>query len=342
MSKLSKRIIGFGVGALLLVALILFLIFNANRTLIPDGVVGAQAGNLYNYGLFCESDGKVYFSNTYDNGCLYSMNPDQTGIKKLYNLEAKYINAGGDYVFFRGDSVSVSSGLGSVLSKPGIYMVNTKGKHFKALTQNVSQTMLLIGNNIYYEHYTKETGTTLAKYDLKKSTSTELLGYMATPASYYGGNIYYNGMYDDHYLYTYNIASQETAPIFKGDLWYPICAGDYVYYMDVYHDYRLCRYSVSSNTIEILTTDRCDCFNYYNGTIYFQSSQGKKSALKRINADGSGETIIAEGIFNSINITSTYTYFKQFGDDFTLYCTPTYGAPDVKTFDAARNAVIVK
>lgn len=342
MSKLSKRIIAIGAGVLVLICLILFFIFEANRVYVAEGEVGAQAGNLYNYGLFCESEGKVYFSNSYDSGCLYSMNPDQTNIRKVYNLEAKYINAGGGYVFFRGDSVSVSSGLGSVLSKPGMYMVKGNGKKFKALTQNISQTLLVVGNNIYYEHYTKETGTTLAKYSLKKLKSEEVLNYMATPASCYNGSIYFNGMYDDHYLYTYNTATGEVNTVFKGDLWFPICDGDYVYYLDVYNNYRLCRYSVSNNTIEVLSAERLDCFNYYNGVIYYQVSSAKNPMLKRMNADGSGDTVIAEGIFNSINITSSYTYFKQFGDDYTIYCTPTYGAPAVAPFTAAQKAVTSK
>ena len=35
---------------------------------------GNTAGNLHNYGLVYEMDGKVYFSNPNDNNCLYSMN----------------------------------------------------------------------------------------------------------------------------------------------------------------------------------------------------------------------------------------------------------------------------
>ena len=38
-------------------------------------VTGNTGGNLNNHGLFAEADGRVYFSNAYDGGCLYSMTP---------------------------------------------------------------------------------------------------------------------------------------------------------------------------------------------------------------------------------------------------------------------------
>ena len=44
------------------------------------GTTGNTAGNLNNGGLFCESDGKVYFANAYDGGALYCMNPNETEI----------------------------------------------------------------------------------------------------------------------------------------------------------------------------------------------------------------------------------------------------------------------
>ncbi len=49
----------------------------------PDGTLGNTAGNLLNKGLFCESDGKIYFVNPYDGNTLYSMNPDETQPEKI-------------------------------------------------------------------------------------------------------------------------------------------------------------------------------------------------------------------------------------------------------------------
>ena len=51
-------------------------------------------------GLFCESDGEVFFSNTNDNGRLYAMNIDGSNIHKLSNDTAMYINADKNYVYY--------------------------------------------------------------------------------------------------------------------------------------------------------------------------------------------------------------------------------------------------
>ena len=59
----------------------------------PAGTVGNTAGNLYNDGLFCENEGKVYFSNAYDANTLYVMNPDETEIQKISTIGAVSINA---------------------------------------------------------------------------------------------------------------------------------------------------------------------------------------------------------------------------------------------------------
>ena len=48
----------------------------------PSGTTGNTAGNLNNNGLYCEDEGIVYFANPYDNGALYSMNVDETDMKK--------------------------------------------------------------------------------------------------------------------------------------------------------------------------------------------------------------------------------------------------------------------
>ena len=122
MSANTKRnVITILVVVLLLAAIIVYGIVKSKSMAIPENTIDNTAGNLNNGGLFCEHDGRVYFANSYDSGCLYSMNADQTDIKKLYDLSVKFINAGGDYVFFYGETSKASSGLGSIVAKPAMY-----------------------------------------------------------------------------------------------------------------------------------------------------------------------------------------------------------------------------
>lgn len=332
MSNLSRKIITAAIVILFVAIAAIYTIYNSKSVIIPDGYIGATAGNLNNMGYFCESDGVVYFSNPYDSGTLYSMRPDQTDIKRVYNLKAKYINAAGGYVFFYGEPVATGSGIGNVVAKNGMYMVRNDGEKLKALTKDVCQTMLLVGSKIYYQHYTKSAGTTFAVIDIKKHSSSELLDYMINPASYHDGNFYFNGMYKDHHLYTYNTATSAVTDLWGGDIWNPICDGDYVYYMDVQNNYRLCRYSISRNEIEIITGDRIDFFNVYGDMIYYQKSSKNAPAVKRCKTDGSENEVVYDGVCNSICITSTYVYFKEYDTDSPIYCTPTFGPVSVREF----------
>ena len=53
------------IGGILVICIFLFIlaIFSDYIPMNPEGTVGNTAGNLNNGGLFCEYDGKVYFSN---------------------------------------------------------------------------------------------------------------------------------------------------------------------------------------------------------------------------------------------------------------------------------------
>lgn len=341
MNKNKPKIIAFSIIGVILLICICYSIFSTGFTAIDESVTGNIPGNMNNFGLFCESDGEIFFSNTYDNYALYKMNSDMTGMQKLNDLSVKFINAGGKYVFFFGQPSSTTSGLGGVVAKPGMYQLNKDGKKLKALTKDISQNMMLVGNNLFYQHYTVKTGTTFAKIDLKQDKSTEILDYMINPSGYSAGRFYFNGLYNDHYLYTYDPASDSVECIWEGDVWDPIYQDGYVYYMDIQNNYRLCRYSLSDNTIEVLTKDRLDFYNMYKNVIYYQTSVGD-SCLKRMNIDGSGNEVVANGVFSSVSITSNYTFFTTFKDDYPIYYTPTFGSIDVKEFTQARDILMQK
>ena len=62
-----------------------------------EGAVGNTACNLYNNGLFCADDDKIYFSNLNDGGALYSMSKDLSDfeymfIQGLITLEMTVLN----------------------------------------------------------------------------------------------------------------------------------------------------------------------------------------------------------------------------------------------------------
>lgn len=343
MQKKKQNTIILIIVAIVIIVLIAVLAFLSNRTApVPEGTIGNTGGNLNNRGLFCEYDGKVYFSNAYDDGALYCMNPDETGIKKLNNSKAEYINAGGEYLVYyqKGSSTSGTSSLKFIGAMNGVYRTRLNGKNAVCLDDDASGTVLLVENNVYYAHYDTDTALSLRKIRLNQKKSQTLSDYWINPASCQDGTIYYNGTEDDHYLYAWDTDTDTSATVWDGNMWNPVVSGDYVYYMDVADNYKLCRYSLLDGSTTLLTEDRIDTFNVYGDIIYYQANSSSEPALKRMYTDGSGLTIVAEGNYTNINITSEYVYFTGFNSEVPVYKTSTAGPVNVETFDAALNAAV--
>lgn len=339
MTTKTKNIIIIASTLAVLAIIITILILTSKIPMNDASTVGNTAGNLNNGGLFCESDGRVYFANAYDNNALYSMNPDETDMKKLGVNSVASINAGGDYLYYYMESgTNGGKGLGYMGRTSGIYRSEKNGKKINCLDRTYAVTMQLCGNYLYYQDYDTKTGTQLTKIKIDKTDKVSVADYVINPASYANGMIYFNGTQDDHALYTLNTANDSITSIWAGNLWNPIYLDGYIYYMDVAGDYRLCRYSLSQNVIEVLTEDRVDYFNVYYNYIYYQKSSKTSPALKRMNIDGSNPEVVAEGVYENINITSQYVYFNQYGSSLPIYKTSTFGNIYVTTFDAAKDA----
>lgn len=302
-------------------------------------VTGNTAGNLNNGGLFAESNGKVYFSNAYDNGCLYSMNSNETELEKLSTNQVNSINVGGNFLYYYMDSSGGGTGLGYVVRTYGVYRSKLNGNDTKCLDRNAAVTMQLVGDYIYYQRYNNKDFTKFYKVKTDKTENELVSDIIINPAACYNGIIYFNGTEDNHYLYSLDTRTDLISSVFEGNLWYPAYNGGYIYYMDVSSNYRLCRYSLSENTVEILTNDRVDTFNVGDSYIYYQRNSATDPALMRMRLDGSEPEVVASGNYTNINLTSTYAYFNAFGADVPVYHTPVNGPVNVTTFTAAMEAV---
>ena len=316
--KNKKTYIILAVVIVLLFAVLAVLLFRGEEvTMNPPGTVGNTAGNLNNSGLFCEYNGTVYFSNSYDSGSLYSMSPDESNIKKISNTDARNILAGGDYLYYFRLGESGDAGLGNVRVAKTFNRCKLNGTNTVSLSRDTVVTGQLVDNYLYLLTG-NDAAPQLKKMKIDKSEEKVIADAIINPACAYNGLIYYNGTIEDHYLHAYNTSTGAMAEIWRGNLWNPVMMGDYVYYMDVENDYRLCRYSFSQDLIEVLTDDRVDYFNVGSNYIYYQKS-GNEPSLNCMLTDGSGLQIIAPGIYNNINMTSQYVYFQEYGNDTTMY-----------------------
>ena len=324
---------------LLLTGVQIFQYFSERIEENPPGTVGNTAGNLNNGGLYCEAEGRVYFSNAYDGGTLYSMNPDESDIKKLSNAEIAYINHGGRHLYYYQKDSSGASGLGFVVHMSGLYRCETDGGNVLCLDKSDCNTVVLLDNTLFYEKVVKNADTRrLYSISTGKKNMQERTTFLLNPASAANGGIYYNGTVSDHYLYYMEASTGSSGLLYEYNMWFPTLCDNYIYFLDMENDYQLCRYSLAAGMAEVLTTDRVDCFNVYGNYIYYQKNEKEAPALMRMQIDGTNPEVVANGNFTDINITSQYVYFHTFGADTPVYRTPTGGAIDVRTFENAKDA----
>lgn len=307
------------IGILIIIGgLMLFCFLSERISPNPPGTIGNTAGNLNNGGLFCEQNGIVYFSNPMDEGSLYSMTIDETDLKKLYSGNVCNILTGGDYLYYFMKHPLDTTSLANIRISHAFYRSKLNGKHVTDMTRDVVTTAQLINDTLFLLTSTDD-GPSFYRMNTNGSDKVVLANYIVNPACAYNGVIYYNGTGANHYLYALNTQTDVSSELWQGNIWYPVLDGEYFYFLDVENNYRLCRFSYTQNAIEVLTEDRVECYNVGNGYIYYQSNSNSSPALKRMRTDGSDLTIIANGNFTAIHMTSKYVYFQSFGEAGTLF-----------------------
>ncbi len=327
----------FSVIVVTLSALILIYTLSKRVPMNDETVVGNNPGNLYNGGLFLEMGDTVYFSNPLENDCLYTMSPDETNLKELTSMGVRSIVGAGKHVYYYLDYSKTNlsgdlKGLGRVSTFYGLYRCDYDGDNQTLLDRESISAVQLVGSNLYYRVDTgSKAGLNSIRIDKQnqKTITSELLD----PSCALGGKIYYSGIDLDHDLHVMDTLSENSSSIIlSGNIWQPIIQGDYVYYIDAAHHYRLCRTNLISKTTDVITNSRVDYYNMNEYNIFYATSEAGNQTLRVTRLDGSGNTVIAEGIYHALNLTSKYLYFKPFGVDNVMLHVPVDGSEMPSTF----------
>ena len=336
--KNRRFLIFFSIILVLIIGLAAAYVWSKQIPMNDNFTVGNNPGNLYNSGLFLELDGKVYFSNPLGNNCLYSMNPDETDLKELTVMAVRNIVGAKKNLYYYMDYSSTSAnndikGLGKVSTFYGLYRSNLKGEEQELLDREDISDLQLVGNQIYYSVINgSERGLHTIKINGKHDTF--LTSELINPNCALDGRIYYSGVDEDHNLHVMDTLSDNAeSTVLEGNIWQPIISGDYVYYINAAgNHYHLYRTNLNTKAQEKLCDARVDFYNMNDYNIFYVTSKKGEEALHVMNLDGSGDTIIANGVFHDLNLTSRYLYFKPFDVENVLYHVPVDGSEPVSTF----------
>lgn len=307
----------------------LFYALNKKAAIYPEGTIGNSAGNLNNGGMFCEANGKIFYSNPKDNGYLYSMNLDETNNKKLVPVNTRNILCAGNDIFYtqlkmsssdktttggNGDAVA----FGYSLSAHSMNKCSQEGKNVTSLDHDLTVLAQLVDNTLYCLK-TDKNSITFERHKTDGTKKETLANYIVNPSCAADGRIYYSDSTDSHQLRCLDTATGSVSTIYNGSVWNPCIYEGYIYFMDVDRDYCLSRLRLSDGSFEVLTYERIDCFNVGKGYVYYQCNSQTAPALKCMNPDGTNILEIAQGNYTNINIAGMHVYFQEFGMEGSLF-----------------------
>ncbi len=317
MKKIFKRIF-MGIIAVVVVAAIIYTIVAGNRTKFYDdeSTTGNTSGNLLNGGLFCENEGKIYFANPYDENKLYCMDNDLSNAKKLVDDRASYINSAGSYIFYTRRNDQIENDVDALLSisTTGLFRISTSGRNIKRLYNDPTQVVCLYGNNIFYQHYDQKKGLELYSVKIDGDDNKKLLNEPAAPYALHNDKIYYTGWNKDHYIHSLGTNGSGSQVIYAGNCTSLARQGSYLYFMDMEQDYSLCRVSLDGSSVETLINKRIATYNVSEDgtTIFYQVDNGTENGLYKLELPTMETSLISEGNYNYLNLTSEYLFYETF------------------------------
>lgn len=336
MLKLVKRLL-IALTIITIMAFAIILVYNSGRTYFnEENEVGNTAGNIYNGGLFCEQDGRIYFSNDAADGSLYVMNSDCTNVKKIYDDKAAFINADENYVYYVRANNTRENQSGNILMfyNTGVFRINHNGKNLKSITSNPGAYLTLKGNFLYFQQYDVEIGLYLYRYQIDGTLGRLLLKDTVIPSMIKENSLYYVGYSKDHAINAMDLSSFTHHTIYDGSFAYPIFMGDYIYYIDLEDKYRIYRMKQDGSDKTLLVDERCSTYNITNSGkyLYYQVDGTKKNRIGRINLETMQSEDIMDGNYKQIHVTNNYVFFKDF-DNTNTYLMKADGIKDVSTFN---------
>ncbi|TAH65290.1 MAG: DUF5050 domain-containing protein [Anaerolineaceae bacterium] len=313
------------------------LLYSSGRTYLNDeDLIGNTTGNIYNGGLFCERDGKIYFSNDNDDGSLYVMNSDTTNIKKLYYDKAAYINVDENYIYYLRANNTRENASGSILmfNNTGIYRLKQNGRALKLISSNPGSYVTVRGNHVYYQNYDVNAGLFLYRNQTDGSLERLLLREAVIPSIIMDNKLYYVGVNEDHNINSLDLSSFTTRPCIEGNFAYPIFQGDYIYYIDQSNNYTINRMNKDGSSRFIIVDERCSTFNITNSGkyLYYQVDNMDKSKICRIDLTTMETEVLLDGHYKQIHVTEHYVFFKDF-DNTNTYIVSADGSSKLGTFN---------
>ncbi len=296
----------------------------------PPELIGNTAGNLNSGGLFCESNGIIFFANPYDKNRLYSMTADCNDIRCVSDDSVRYINVAGDYVYYIRDNGSFNESASDFRGDMyGLVRCKFDGSSLRTLVSGYCTDLSVTGDTLVYSS-NRNSNPVTCTIDIRGGESSIINDYSISTASVFNGKLFYSDGSRSHYIYNMNVSDGLSSLYLTGNTYMSVYSEDTLYYIDLDNNSALTRIDLSSKQKTIVTTDPCTLYNVHGDTVFYYTESEAGRGLYRIGTDGSDRTYIMAGGISTISCTSKYTFF-QLKDSDKLYRVSTFGRPTVQS-----------
>lgn len=322
-SGTNKRSLIITIAVLTAVALALIL-----PAVIPQKVKtsdylrpGNSAGNLYNLGLFCEFDDRIYFSNYLDDGQLYSMDKNLSDYEKINEDNVRYINVDENYIFYSRMNNLKEAGSQSIFIfySNGIFRADHNGKNLEMLHSEPVGSLLLYRNKLVYQNYAEGKKLSLRMMDIAGEGDMQIVVDEAQAVATYNDKVYYAAVRNDRSLHSFGIDAGVSSLEISENMYQPVVTNGDTYYISLDDGYKI-KCLRSNGSIDTLVKARCSTYNLSSDGkyIYYQRDNGKNNALCCHDMVSGTDTVVCMGDYKWINTVGNYCFFYSF-DETAVY-----------------------
>lgn len=312
-----------------------------NRIIWNDeNAIGNTSGNLLNGGLFCETDDKIYFSNPNDDGALYSMDLNLENFKKENDDKVASINATNNYIIYARRNHEKETVIGQfyVFNLVGLYRKNRNNNIIKPLYNKEIGVAALSGNYVYYQHYDKKKGLEFYQVKIDGNEEKRITEEPINPATIINNELYYTGVTSDGNIHVMDLATGISNVIYEGNAYSCIVSGDYIYFIDLEHNYGITRINLDGTNPVLLVKESCSFYNISNSGkyLYYQIDNQKNNRICRMNLETKKSKVLKKGDFSNIHVTSDYVFFQEFKTG-TIYVLSSGDSTDIHVFEPSTS-----
>lgn len=319
---MTKKIL-IPIGIILVIVFAGILLYLGGKTKFNDeDADGNTAGNLYNNGLFCQYEDKIYFSNLADDGALYSIDTDLSSSKKLLKDKVNFINVSGKYIIYNRVNNLKLQGTGNPLEfhHVGIYRVKLNGKGIRMLDDAPTSDVHQFGNDVYYLRYNDTQSFSLNTVRLDGDNLKEITNEPVSTAMITRDYIYYTGGTNDHNIYRLSKNSFQRELVKEGNYNKVLLQDNTIYCINNEDNYSIVKMNADGSNESTIVKDRVSTYNLSKDGqyLFYQADGGDHNGVYYLNLLTGEKALIQAGNYSDLCVTDDYLFFHVF-DSTSMY-----------------------